>query len=274
MQPPAGAVVATEPVVLVGAGDIASCSSSYQDEPTARLLDGIPGTVFTLGDNVYPSGSNSRYSSCYGPTWGRHKSRTRPAPGNSDFSYSSSAYYTYFGTRAGTPGNGFYSYDLGAWHIIALNSSRSMSAGSTQERWLRADLAANTKRCTLAYWHVPRFTSGNDHGSSTGPRPLWRALYEAGADIVISGHEHIYERFAPQTPDGVADPSFGIRQFVVGTGGAGLSGLGSTKPNSQVRNSGTYGVLKLTLHADRYDWEFVPVAGKTFRDSGSGMCHD
>ena len=259
--------------VLVGAGDISSCSQN-NDEATARLLDNIPGTVFTAGDNAYSSGTTSEYSNCYGPTWGRHKARTRPAIGNHDFSTSSGApYYAYFGGNAGPAGLGYYSYDLGAWHIIVINSNIPMSAGSTQETWLKADLAASSKQCTIAMWHHPRFSSGSNHGSDPSSGPLWTDLYNAGAEIVISGHDHTYERFGPQTPSAASDPANGIREFIVGTGGESHYGFGTPLPNSQVRNGDTFGVLKLTLSDGSYTWGFIPVAGSTFTDSGSGTCH-
>lgn len=263
----------TDTAVLVGAGDIAGCASTYQDEATALLLDEIDGTVFTAGDNVYPWGSAADYAGCYDPSWGRHRDRTRPVPGNAEYHTAGAAgYFEYFGARAGAAGEGYYSYDLGAWHIVALNSNVAMSAGAPQEQWLRADLAGSDRTCMLAYWHHARFSSGTDHGSSTASAPLWEALYEAGAEIVLSGHDHGYERFAPQTPDGAADPERGIRQFVVGTGGGALDGFGTPQPNSEVRSSSAHGVLKLTLRPDGYDWEFVPVAGRTFTDRGSGSC--
>jgi uncharacterized protein YcfJ len=259
--------------VLVGAGDIAECGTTG-DEATANLLDNIAGTVFTAGDNAYNDGSAANYSQCYAPSWGRHKARTRPSPGNHDYrTAGASGYFDYYGSAAGSAGLGYYSYNLGNWHIISLNSNISMSAGSTQEQWLRADLAASNKPCTLAYWHHPRFASGSHHGSSTTPQPLWQALYDANAEIVISGHEHNYERFAPQTPTGAADASRGIREFIVGTGGTDFYPSGTAIANSQVRNSGTWGVLKLTLSSNGYSWQFIPVAGKTFTDSGSGTCH-
>ena len=259
--------------MFVGAGDIAGCSSSG-DEATAQLLDTIAGTVFTLGDNAYQDGTTANFADCYEPSWGRHKARTRPSPGNHDYHTSGAApYYAYFGANAGDPGKGYFSFDLGEWHIISLNSNVSMSAGSAQEQWLRADLAASTKRCTLAYWHHPRFSSSSNHGSSTAPQPLWQALYDAGADVVLSGHDHTYERFAPQRPDGVADAARGIREFVVGTGGISHYSFATPIANSEVRNDDAWGVLKLTLHADGYEWVFVPVAGKTFTDSGFGTCH-
>ena len=256
--------------VLVGAGDIADCDASA----TAALLDNIPGTVFTAGDNAYPNGSSADYTQCYDPSWGRHKVRTRPSPGNHDHNTSGAAgYFGYFGAQAGPAGLGYYSYDVGAWHIISLDSNIDMSAGSAQETWLRADLAASTKRCTIAYWHHPRFSSGTSHGSTGSTQPLWQALYDFGAEIVISGHDHEYERFAPQTADGTADAARGIREFVVGTGGAGLYSLGTPLPNSEVGNDNSHGVLKLTLSDGSYTWEFIPVAGDSFRDSGSGTCH-
>ena len=265
-------------VVFVGAGDIASCSSSG-DEATAALLDGIPGTVYTLGDNAYDNGTATEYTNCYDPSWGRHKARTQPSPGNHEYNTTNATgYYGYFGAAAGDPSKGYYSFNLGDWHIIVLNSNASCSviscaAGSPQEQWLRADLAANNKACTLAYWHHPRFNSGASHGNNTAVAPFWDALYQYNADVILNGHEHVYERFAPQTPAAVADAARGIRQFTVGTGGRSHYTFGTIQPNSEVRDANTYGVLKLTLHATGYDWQFVPVAGATFTDSGSGTCH-
>ena len=272
--PPAGSEI------LVGAGDIAVCNSS-SDDATAALLDGIPGTVFTLGDNAYSSGTTTEYGSanCYNGSWGRHKARTRPSPGNHEYGTpNASGYFTYFGSAAGTQGQGYYSYNLGDWHIIVLNSNTncgviSCAAGSEQEKWLRQDLAANTKSCTLAYWHHPRFNSGSEHGNSVAVAPFWDALYEFNAEIVLNGHEHVYERFAPQTPNAVADNDRGIREFVVGTGGASHYPFGTTKANSVVRNNTANGVLKLTLRSGSYDWAFVAAGGATFTDSGSGTCH-
>ncbi|HEY6090545.1 MAG TPA: metallophosphoesterase [Gemmatimonadales bacterium] len=259
-------------VVLVGAGDIASCSTTA-DEATASLIDAINGTVFTAGDNAYDNGSPSDYANCYGPSWGRFKSRTRPAIGNHDYNTPSAAgYFGYYGAAGASNGNAYYSYDAGAWHVVVLDSNIGMTAGSTQETWLRADLAAHPARCTLAIWHHPRFSSGH-HGSSTAVQPLWQALYDAGADLIVSGHDHIYERFAPQTPAGQVDNTRGIREFVVGTGGAGLYQFEHPAPNSEVKNNTTHGVLKLTLTATGYSWQFIPVAGSTFTDSGSASCH-
>ncbi len=242
------------------------------------MLDSIDGTIFTTGDNVYESGTDTEFTNCYEPTWGRHKSRTRPSVGNHEYATTgASGYFKYFGAAAGDPKKGYYAYDLGAWHIIVLNSNCSQvggcAAGSPQEQWLRADLAAYPATCTLAYWHHARFSSGS-HGNSTAVQPLWQALYDAGADVVVSGHDHDYERFAPQTPSGAADPVYGIRQFVAGMGGKSHYGFGTIQPNSEARNSDTYGVLKFTLHATSYDWQFVPETGKTYSDSGTTNCHD
>jgi hypothetical protein len=272
------ALAQTSDPVLVGAGDITNCNQN-RDEETAKLLDNISGTVFTLGDNAYPDGTAAQYRDCYGPTWGRHKARTRPSPGNHDYHVKGAAgYYGYFRSAASPLDNnctsnckGYYSYDLGAWHILVLNSEISHNSGSAQEQWLRADLAANQNVCTLAYWHTPRFSSGH-HGNNPASQALWQALYDYRADVILNGHDHTYERFALQDPNGQVDTTRGIREFVVGTGGGGLYPFSSIQPNSQVRNNTTYGVLKLTLHATSYGWEFVPITGQTFTDSGTGNC--
>ena len=260
--------------VLVGAGDIAMCDSSGRIA-TSLLLDNIAGSVFTAGDNAQLVGAESEFTECYDPTWGRHKARTHPVPGNHDYlTAGASAYFNYFGAAAGEPGKGYYSYDLGSWHIIALNSEIDVSAESTEVQWLRADLAAHPSTCTLAYWHQPRFSSGLIHGSNAYFGALWQALYNYGADVVINGNEHLYERFAPQNPDGVAEPTRGIREFIVATGGAYIGYPYAPLPNSEVINNTTYGVIKLTLHETSYDWEFIPIAGMTFTDSGSAPCVD
>ena len=262
--------------VVIAAGDIAQCGSS-NDEATAAVVSGIAGTVILLGDVVYESGSTAEFTNCFHPSWGAFRDRTRPAVGNHEYQTpGATGYYAYFGSAAGDPAKGYYSYDLGDWHIIALNSNCSIvscAAGSAQETWLRADLAATTKSCVLAYWHHPRFNSGADHGNSSSVAPFWNALHAAGAELVLNGHEHLYERFAPQTPAAVADPAAGIRQITVGTGGRGLDGWGTIKANSEVRQNSAHGVLKLTLGAGTYAWEFKPVAGKTFADTGTGTCH-
>jgi hypothetical protein len=238
------------------------------------LLDNIPGTVYTLGDNAYGSGTTTEFNTYYGPTWGRHKARTKPSAGNHDYSTAgATGYFGYFGAAAGDPAKGYYTYDLGNWHIVVINSNIARSAGSAQEQWLRADLAASTKPCTLAYWHHPRFTSGASHGPDTSMGPVWQALYDYNADVVLSGHNHQYERFAPQNPSGRLDTARGIREFVAGMGGADHYNFGTIQANSEIRNGDTFGVLKLTLHSNSYDWQFVPEAGKTFTDSGTGTCH-
>ena len=269
-------IAQADSVVVVGAGDIATCSRE-SDAATAALLDDIPGTVLVLGDAVYPSGSLSEFLDCYEPTWGRHKVRTRPVPGNSEYdTREASGYYEYFGPVAGRLGEGYYSYDIGNWHIIALNSAcrriGGCSADDPMVQWLTQDLAANAKLCTLAYFHHPLFSSGT-HGNDPRMQASWRALFLADADVVLSGHDHIYERFAPQTPEGLLDAERGIRQFVVGTGGASHGKIGEIKANSEVHDADTYGVLKLTLNEDSYDWEFIPVSGSTFSDVGTGECH-
>ncbi len=261
-----------EPPVLVGAGDIATCDLE-SDEATAALLDTIPGTVFTAGDNVYPNGTETEFSDCYGPTWGRHRDRTRPSAGNHDYNTPNAAgYYAYFGALAGEPDKGYYAFELGNWHVVALNSNLEGDAASTQQAWLEAELALQSTTCTVAYWHHPRFSSGF-HGNQASVAPLWDALYEAGVDIVINGHDHHYERFAPQNPAGESDPVAGIRQFLVGTGGIDLFPAVFLKANSEVRNSGTHGVLKLTLGSGFYGWAFVAAAGQTFVDTGIAACH-
>jgi hypothetical protein len=229
-----------------------------------------PTRVLTLGDNAYPDGASSDYSSYYDPNWGKFKSITSPAPGNHDYHTSGAAgYFGYFGSQAPAA---YYSFDVGSWHLISLNGEIDHSSGSAQETWLKNDLAAHKTQCTLAYWHEPRFSSGAVHGSDSGFDPFWRDLYAAGADIVLNGHDHDYERFAPQNPDGNADAN-GIREFVVGTGGASHYTFGSPIANSEVRDDTSYGVLKLTLHSSSYDWQFVPIAGASFTDSGSTACH-
>jgi hypothetical protein len=256
--------------VLVGAGDIGWCGSAGP-EATARLLDGIPGTVFTTGDNAYMSGTAQQFADCYEPTWGRHKARTRPSPGNHDYETPGAApYYAYFGPSAGPAGRGYYSYDLGSWHILALNSAIAAGAGSPQLTWLRADLEANRTRCAAAYWHDPVFSSG-PNGNQPQMREVWRVLQEFGVDVVLAGDDHDYERFAPQDANGRSDPDRGIRQFVVGTGGAPLYEFASPRPNSEFRAS-VWGVLKLTLRAEDYAWQFIPTSSGA-ADSGTGRCH-
>jgi hypothetical protein len=263
--------------VLVGAGDIADCSDLSGAEATAKLLDATPGTVFTAGDNAYDSGSEQQFRDCYGKTWGRLKSRTRPSVGNHEFhSGGATPYFGYFGAAAGDPKTGYYSYDLGTWHIIVLNSECAevggCQRGSSEEKWLREDLKSHPSVCTLAYWHKPLFSSGKRHGNDPPMKDFWQDLYQANASVVINGHDHDYERFAPQNPEGKSDAQYGIREFVVGTGGKNHRVFGTPLATSEVRNADTFGVLKLTLHAKSYDWEFIPEAGKTFHDSGTESC--
>jgi hypothetical protein len=248
-------------------------------EATAKIIKAIPGTVAALGDLALSDGTAEEFVDCYDKTWGAFKSRTRPAPGNHEFhSAGGTPYFDYFGAAAGDPKRGYYSYDLGAWHIIALNGEckdvGGCQAGSSEEQWLRQDLQSHSAACTLAYWHEPRFSSGAAHGNDADFIAFWQDLYSARATVVLNGHDHDYERFAPQGPDGKADPARGIREFVVGTGGNHeRTFAASPDPNSEVRMTGMFGVLKLTLHAHSYDWEFIPEAGKSFQDSGSGNCH-
>jgi hypothetical protein len=252
--------------VLVGAGDISDCGNN-NDEMTAQLLDAIPGTVFTTGDNVYDDGTPEEYMDCYEPTWGRHKDRTRPIPGDHDYGFEDGqGYLEYFNDIPA-----YYAYDLGSWRIYALNTEEDLSEESEQIAWLQEDLAENPRQCVLAYWHEPRWSSGTEHGSYEEYQPLWEILYEAGADLVLNGDEHNYERFAEMDAQG-SPSSPGMRAIVVGTGGKSLYELGTPLPASEVRESSSYGVLKLVLHPDRYEWEFVPAAGYTFTDRGSTGC--
>lgn len=269
MQEPAPA----ERAVLVGAGDIARCGIKELAgaAATARLLDHIEGTVVTLGDHAYTTGSTKDFRDCYDPTWGRHKARTRPSPGNHDFFTNNGApYYEYFGAAAGADRKGYYSYEAGAWHIVSLNSNVDAGMRSAQVAWLRDDLKAHPTECSLAYWHSPVFSSG-DHGNNPKMADVWTVLFEHGVDIVLNGHDHDYERFAPQDPKGKPDPERGIREFIVGTGGGGVYKFETIKPNSEVRDNTSYGVLKLTLDPTSYEWEYLPAVG-TFRDSGHGSC--
>jgi acid phosphatase type 7 len=272
---PAAARPATSIPQLLAAGDIASCSSAG-DEATARVLDGLPGTILALGDLAYEEGSEEQFRDCYGPSWGRHRARTRPVLGNHEYGTpGAEAYFAYFGRRANPP-NGWYTVRLGTWRVIVLNSNCGQVGGchrgSPQEQWLRKDLAAHRRaKCTLAYWHHPRFSSGS-HGNDTAYTDFWNALYAANADVVLVGHDHNYERFAPQTPAGVLDRRRGIRQFVVGTGGKSLRTFPTVERNSEVRDATTFGVLELTLRPKGYAWRFVPAVG-SFTDRGSGRCH-
>jgi acid phosphatase type 7 len=262
-----------QPVVALAAGDIAGCTSPG-DEATAAILDQHEGTILTLGDNAYPDGSPADFASCYEPSWGRHKGRTRPSVGNHEYRTPGAAgYFDYFGAGAGDPSKGYYSFDLGSWHVVALNSNCGFVDCNLQASWLRADLEEHPSSCTLAYWHHARFSSGR-WGQIEWSEGFWKVLYERGADVILSGHDHIYERHAPQTPSGDRNSAHGIRQFIVGTGGHSHSGVISAPlPTSEALNNTAFGVLKLTLRAGGYDWVFLPEAGATFTDSGTGTCH-
>ena len=262
---------AADPVV-VAAGDIAM-AGGHQQLTSARVLELDPDRVLVLGDNQYRRGELGEYRRFYDPTWGRFKARTRPVPGNHDYeTVGAAGYFAYFGRAARPKGRSYYSFDLGGWHLIALNSSIDHGPGSAQERWLRADLVATAKRCILAYWHFPRFSSGAHQGSWGSLGTLWNDLYAARADVVLSGHEHSYERFAPQTPWAKVSRR-GIRQFVVGTGGADLLGFAAPKPNSQVRVGNAHGVLELVLHPASYEWRFVSEDGAVLDKGGPVTCH-
>jgi calcineurin-like phosphoesterase family protein len=255
---------------VLAAGDIALCGATSA-EATAKLFDRLPGTVFALGDNVYPAGTSENYTKCYAPSWGRHRDRTRPAPGNHEYDVTGAApYFAYFGAAAGPAGLGYYSFNLGAWHILSLNSNVVAQPGSPQYEWARNDLDANASVCTLAYWHHPLFSSGGN-GNNDQMREIWRLLDAHRAEVVLVGHDHDYERFAPQNADGVAT-STGVREFVVGTGGANLRPVGVVQPNSEIRENQTWGVLKLTLRSAMYNWEFVPIDGQSFHDFGTTAC--
>jgi len=259
-------------VVLVGAGDIANCEMLGGARATAALLDKIEGTIFTLGDHAYPNSSAKYLKDCYDPTWGRHKSRTRPTLGNHDLIPNRGRdYFEYFGENAGPSGRGYYSYDLGAWHIIALNGTAAITVTSPQAVWLRDDLASHPTDCVLAYWHMPLFSSG-PHGGTPEMKEAWNILSEAGADVVVNSHDHVYERFAPMDKNGKPDPERGIRVFLVGTGGAGVYKFKKIAPNSEAHDNTTYGVLKFTLSKGHYAWEFIPMAGQRFTDSGRAAC--
>jgi acid phosphatase type 7 len=290
------AAAAGDPVVAA-AGDIACdpSNSRFNDgqgvTTTCRqlavsnlLVGGGFAAVLALGDTQYECGGFGAFQQSYALSWGRVKSITHPVVGNHEYLTSggtdcsqtanAAGYFGYFGSAAGAAGKGYYSFDVGAWHLIALNSNCSSVGGcgptSAEGKWLAADLAAHHNVCTLAFWHIPLFSSGGRAASNT--RSFWQQLYAAHADVILDGHEHIYERFAPQTPAGIADPVLGIREFTVGTGGANHTGISTIAASSVVRNTNSFGVLELTLHATSYTWHFVPALG-TFKDGGTGTCN-
>ena len=269
--------------ILVGAGDIARKPPGRRglDEETAKILDAMvetyPGrvTVMMLGDGAYDDGTTVEFANYYEPTWGRHKGITRPVPGNHEYhDPAASGYFSYFGAAAGDPGEGYYAYDLGAWRIYALNSHVDHGAGSPQDVWLRQDLAAHRDTaCVLAYWHFARFSSG-PHGDVEGLDAFWEALTAAGADVVVVAHDHNYQRFAPLLADGTRSDAVGIRQFLVGTGGASLNSFDTIREHTEASSTDTHGVLMLTLHDSSYDFQFVPIAGRTYTDVGTDIaCH-
>jgi acid phosphatase type 7 len=266
----------TRTVTMVGAGDIGRCDDR-SDSKTARLVGKIPGTVFTLGDSAYPDGTREQFRDCYDPTWGKYKKRTRPTAGNHDYhTAGAKPYFNYFRWRAGRP-RGYYSYDRGAWHIVALNSNCEEVGGcdwrSAQGRWLSTDLDRHRGRCTLAYFHHPLYASGSGYDSPK-VKPFWHILYNYHADVILNGHAHRYERFARISPSGERSSARGIRQFIVGTGGArGGSQQGPDEPRVQAKKVGAPGVLKLHLGSGFYHWRFVPVAGRNYTDSGRARCH-
>jgi hypothetical protein len=261
------------------AGDIADCDG---DEPvltstyakTAALVGALDALVLTLGDTTYPVGAPTEFATCFNPTWGAFKDRIRPTPGNHEY-YTPGAegYFSYFGALAGPDRRGYYSFDYGSWHFISLNSNLDASPQSAQYQWLAADLASSSGTlCTIAYWHYPVFSSGM-HGNIAHMAAIFGALQAAGVDIVLNGHDHIFERFAPQNADGTANPARGVREFVVGTGGAVNYSLETPRPNSEVRDNTSHGILRFTLGEGRYSWQFVPIAGDALRDTGGDVCH-
>ncbi len=267
------ACASNDPNYNGGRGTANACRQKYTSD---LVVNKGYAAVLPIGDLQYDSGSLSEFQKVYDPTWGRVKSLSHPAVGNHEYGQSgASGYFSYFGSAAGPTGKGYYSFNVGSWHLIAINSNCakvSCSQNSTQESWLRADLAAHPSLCTLVYDHHARWSSGHD-GDNTFMQPIWQDLYNANVEMLLSGHSHDYERFAPQNATGGLDNTRGVRQFVVGTGGAFFTGFGSPHANSQVRQNATFGILQLTLRSTGYDWRFVPEAGKTFSDSGSNACH-
>jgi hypothetical protein len=261
--------------VLIGAGDIAVCGAGGS-LATGKLLDREQGTVFVAGDLAYPEGTAEQFRMCYEPAWGRHKDRTRPAPGNHEYGSAGAApYFAYFGSGAGPAGLGYYTYRTGTWQVFSLNSNGDSVNVRVQIDWLGRELAAGgASTCTLAYFHHPMFSSGPHGVLSRMPvvTEFWKVLYAAGVDVVISAHDHLYERFSPQSPDGAPDSQYGIRQFIVGTGGAELTQAVRRIANSETVLS-TFGVLRLTLSPQSYRWEFLSTEGGAVLDSGTGDCH-
>jgi hypothetical protein len=277
--------IACDPANPSFAGGRGTTNNCQQAATSDLALAANPTAVLALGDLQYDCGGAQAFAASYAPTWGRLDSITYPVPGNQEYNTSGTdcpaqgtalGYFQYFGSAAGHLLHGWYSFDLGAWHVIALNANCDMvggcDKGSPQYAWLEKDLASNSAACTLAFWHQPRFSSGS-HNNDGQMDDAWKALYAAHADVVLNGHDHVYERFAPQDPNQNADPN-GITEFIVGTGGDDHGSFDPTiEPNSQVRDATSFGVLKMTLHPNGYDWQFVPTPGGTFTDQGSASCH-
>jgi hypothetical protein len=262
---------AEAPAIVLAAGDVGQCGSPGA-ALSASLLRQHAGVILALGDLAYRSGTAEEFRRCYAPTWGPFKSRTYPAPGNHDYrTPGATGYFGYFGERAGDPARGYYSFDLGAWHIVSLNSNRELDPASPQLQWLDDDLRKNRRRCVLAFWHHPRFSSGT-HGNDPRTQALWQTLYRHGVSVALAGHDHDYERFAPMNDKGERDDARGIRSFVVGTGGAKLYEMRERHPLSEVWDGSTWGVLKLTLRAEAYEWAFLPASAGSFSESGKAEC--
>lgn len=265
-----GHALAAPPAVVLAAGDVGQCDSPGA-ALTGALLQKHPGSILGLGDFAYPNGTAEEFRRCYEPAWGAFKQRIHPAPGNHDYRTPGAAgYFAYFGARTGD--RDYYSFDVGAWHVVSLNSNRELEPGSPQLQWLDEDLRKNRQRCVLAFWHHPRFSSAR-RGSDPRTQAFWEVLYRHGASIVLAAHDHDYERFPPMNDQGERDDGRGIRSFVVGTGGAKLYEAGTRHPLSQVWDGSTWGVLKLTLREDAYDWEFLPAADGQFKDAGTASCN-
>jgi hypothetical protein len=273
--------------LLIGAGDIADCGQLQPAKDTAAIIQKFPtATVFAAGDDAYTNGTANEFKDCYGQSWGVFKERTRPSPGNHDYGiyppvlrHNAAPYFNYFGTNAGPAGLGYYSYDLGGWHIVSLNSMAGQKGApkmADQIAWLKNDLDHTEKRCVLAYWHHPLFSSGSEHGDQANDpgrfmTPLWDVLLQHKAEVILNGHDHHYERFDLQDAAHKATPD-GIRELIVGTGGGKGRGLGTIKVNSQLQLAHRYGVLLMTLHPNSYEWHFINVNGNV-EDLGSGECH-
>ncbi len=263
--------------VFIGAGDIVDCFNEWS-EKTAAIIEKTQGVVFTTGDNAYDSGSPDQFKNCYDKSWGKFKDRTKPSLGNHDYgTLGASGYFNYFGAVAGDRLKGYYSYDLGAWHIVVVNSNcierNRCNENSDQVKWLREDLNAHPTKCTLAYWHHPLYTAGSYKGQLQYMQTVWQTLYDAGADVVVNGHDHNYQRYAPQDANGKLDKEKGMREFVVGTGGKDLYNIPQPIANLEAFNIATFGVIKFTLRAASYEWQFIPVDGQTFKDEGKDNCH-